>query len=233
MLTNLENYVVKIGDTELTTEWYEVLTPTDGCSFEISLDLAALYEAGVITDDNIKNATPITVTYDATLSADATAGSYENTAWVTAPRWETSKDIVYVNTYAIDIFKYDQADPTKGLEGAVFELYQKDAENNVLEDSKQTLTSNADGKILVDGLDAGTYYLKETIAPDGYVCSTAELTIVISEKVGVNNTVGVSFANSQIPHTGGTGTLMFTIGGAAIIATAGVLLLVSRKKRKA
>ena len=234
MLTNLENYVVKIGDTELTTEWYKVLTPTDGCSFEISLDLVALYEGGVITDDDIEKATPITVTYDATLSEEAEAGTYENKAWVTAPSdWTTSEDIVYVNTYAIDIFKYDQADPTKGLEGAEFELYQKDAENNVLEDSKQTLTSNADGKILVDGLDAGTYYLKETKAPDGYVCSTAELTIVISEKAGVNNTVGVSFANSQIPHTGGTGTLMFTIGGIALMGTAGLLLVISRKKRKA
>lgn len=232
-LINPENYVVKIGDTKLTTEQYEVLTPTDGCSFEIALDLAALYEADVITDDDIENATFITVTYDATLSADATAGSYENTAWVTAPELETSKDIVYVNTYAIDIFKYDQAEPTKGLEGAEFELYQKDTEGSVIEASKKTLTSNADGKILVDGLDAGTYYLKETKAPDGYVCSSEELTIVILEKAGVNNTVGVSFANSQIPHTGGTGTLMFTIGGAAIIATAGVLLLVSRKKRKA
>lgn len=234
-LINPENYVVKIGETVLTAEQY-TLTATgleDGCSFEISLDLAALYEAGEITDDDIEKATPITVTYDATLSADATAGTYENTAWVTAPDWETSKDIVYVNTYAIDIFKYDQVEPTKGLEGAEFELYQKDTEGNVIEVSKKTLTSNADGKILVNGLDAGTYYLKETQAPDGYVCSTAELTIVISEKVGVNNTVGVSFANSQIPHTGGTGTLMFTIGGAAIIATAGVLLLVSRKKRKA
>lgn len=233
-LTNPENYVVKIGDTKLTTEQYEVLTPTDGCSFEIALDLAKLYEAGVIKDANIENATLITVTYDATLSEEAKAGRYENTAWVTAPKdWTTSKDIVYVNTYAIDIFKYDQADPTKGLEGAEFELYQKDAENNVLEGSKQTLTSGADGKILVNGLDAGTYYLKETQAPDGYVCSTAELTIVIPEKAGGNKTVGVNFANSQIPHTGGTGTLMFTIGGAAIIATAGVLLLVSRKKRKA
>ena len=231
-LINPENYVVKIGDIELTTEQYKVLTPTDGCSFEIALDLAALYEA-VITDADIENATLITVTYDATLSADATAGTYENTAWVTAPDWKTSEDIVYVNTYAIDIFKYDQAEPTKGLEDAVFELYQKDAENNVLEDSKKTLTSGADGKILVDGLDAGTYYLKETKAADGYVCSTAELEIVIPEKARVNKTVGVNFANSQIPHTGGTGTLMFTIGGAAIIATAGVLLLVSRKKRKA
>ncbi len=236
MLTNPENYVVKIGDTELTTEQYKVLTPTDGCSFEISLDLVELYEeeAGVITDDDIKNATLITVTYDATLSEEAKAGRYENTAWVTAPKdWTTSKDIVYVNTYAIDIFKYDQADPTKGLEGAEFELYQKNTEGNVIEASKKTLTSGADGKILVDGLDAGTYYLKETKAPDGYVCSTAELTIVIPEKIGVNNTVGVSFANSQIPHTGGTGTLMFTIGGIALMGTAGLLLVVSRKKRKA
>ena len=234
-LTNPENYVVKIGETVLTAEQY-TLTATgleDGCSFEISLDLAALYEAGVITDDDIKNATPITVTYDATLSADATAGSYENTAWVTAPRWETSKDIVYVNTYAIDIFKYDQAESTKGLKGAEFELYQKDTEGNVIEASKKTLTSGADGKILVDGLDAGTYYLKETKAPDGYVCSSEELTIVILEKAGVNNTVGVSFANSQIPHTGGTGTLMFTIGGIALMGTAGLLLMVSRKRRKA
>ncbi len=234
-LTNPENYVVKIGVTVLTAEQY-TLTATgleDGCSFEIALDLAALYEAGVITDDDIKNATPITVTYDATLSADATAGSYENTAWVTAPRWETSKDIVYVNTYAIDIFKYDQAEPTKGLKGAEFELYQKDTEGNVIETSKKTLISGADGKILVDGLDAGTYYLKETKAPEGYVCSTAELEIVIPEKAGVNNTVGVSFANSQIPHTGGTGTLMFTIGGIALMGTAGLLLVVSRKKRKA
>lgn len=235
MLTNPTNYKVQIGETALSAGQYTLTTTglEDGCSFEIAIDLAALYEAGVITDDNIKNATFITVTYDATLSEEAKAGRYENTAWVTAPRWETSEDIVYVNTYAIDIFKYDQADPTKGLEGAVFELYQKNTEGNVIEASKKTLTSGADGKILVDGLDAGTYYLKETIAPDGYVCSTAELTIVISEKVGVNNTVGVSFANSQIPHTGGTGTLMFTIGGIALMGTAGLLLVVSRKKRKA
>ena len=236
MLTNPTNYKVQIGETALSADQY-TLTATgleDGCSFEISLDLAALYEAGKITDDDIEKATHITVTYDATLSEEAKAGSYENTAWVTAPSdWETSKDIVSVNTYAIDIFKYDQAESTKGLKGAEFELYQKDTGGNVIEASKKTLTSGADGKILVDGLDAGTYYLKEIKAPDGYVCSTAELAIVILDKAGVNNKVGVSFANSQIPHTGGTGTLMFTIGGIALMGTAGLLLVVSRKKRKA
>ena len=226
MLTNLENYVVKIGDTELTIEQYKVLAPTDGCSFEISLDLAALYEAGVIKDANIKEATPITVTYDAILSADATAGSYENTAWVTAPKWTSEKDIVYVNTYAIDIFKYDQADNT-GLVDAEFTL--TDAKGTVID----TVTSGEDGHVVIDGLDAGTYTLTETKAPDGYVKSDTPLTIVIPKDADGENVVSVSFANSQIPHTGGTGTLMFTIGGAAIIATAGVLLLVSRKKKKA
>ena len=226
-LINPENYVVKIGDTPLTEGQY-TLTATDledGCSFEIALDLAALYEAGVITDADIKNATLITVTYDATLSADATAGTYENTAWVTAPDWETSKDIVYVNTYAIDIFKYDQADNT-GLVGAEFEL--KNSEGVVI----STVTSGQDGHVVIDGLDAGTYTLTETKAPDGYVKSNTPLTIVIPDDADETFTVNVNFANSQIPHTGGTGTLMFTIGGIVIIATAGVLLLVSRKKKK-
>lgn len=226
MLTNSENYVVKIGDTELTAEQYEVLTPADGCSFEISLDLAALYKDGVIADDDIEKATPITVTYDATLSAEAVAGEYENEAWVTAPEWTTEKDIVYVNTYAIDIFKYDQANNT-GLAGAEFEL--KNSEGVVI----STVTSGQDGYAVIDGLDAGTYYLTEIKAPEGYVKSDTPLTIIIPKDADGENVVSVSFANSQIPHTGGTGTLMFTIGGAAIIATAGVLLLVSRKKRKA
>ena len=228
-LTNPENYVVKIGETVLTADQY-TLTATsleDGCSFEISLDLVALYEAGVITNDDIKKAMPIVVTYDATLSEEATAGSYENTAWVTAPRWETSKDIVSVNTYALDIFKYDQADPEKGLVGAEFEL--RNSEGVVI----ATVTSGEDGHVVIDGLDADTYTLKETKAPEGYVCSSAELEIVIPEKADVSNTVSVRFANSQIPHTGGSGTLMFTIGGAMLMATAGMLLVVSRKRRKA
>ena len=229
MLTNPTNYKVQIGETALSAGQYTLVTTEleDGCSFEISLDLVALYEAGVIKDADIKNSTLITVTYDATLSADATAGTYENTAWVTAPKdWTTSKDIVYVNTYAIDIFKYDQADKT-GLVGAEFTL--TDAEGTVID----TVTSGEDGHVVIDGLDAGTYTLTETKAPDGYVKSDTPLTIVIPKDADGENVVSVSFANSQIPHTGGTGTLMFTIGGAAIIATAGVLLLVSRKKRKA
>ena len=202
------------------------MNPRKTVVFEISLDLVALYKDKIITNEDIQNAVPIVVTYAATLSADATAGTYENTAWVTAPKWTSEKDIVSVNTYAVKIFKYDQANPETGLAGAVFTL--TDGAGKEI-----TVTSGEDGYAVIDGLDAGTYILTETKAPDGYVKSDTPLNIVIPNDADSENVVNVKFANSQIPHTGGSGTLMFTIGGVVIIAMAGVLLLASRKKKKA
>ncbi len=225
---NPTGYVVKIGDRELTTEQYTIRTENlaDGCDFEIDLDLAALYNNEVITDADL-GITPITVTYTATLAKGTTAGEYYNTAWVTFPDDESAHDTVTVETFKIKIFKYDQANPETGLAGAKFTL--TDSEGTVI----ATVTSGEDGYAVIDGLDAGTYVLTETEAPDGYVKSDTPLTIVIPNDANSENVVNVKFANSQIPHTGGTGTLMFTIGGVVIIAMAGVLLLASRKKKKA
>ena len=227
-----ENFEVKIGDTPLKADQY-TLTQTglnDGCDFEISLDLAALYNADVITEDDL-GVTPITVTYTATLKKETTAGTYKNTAWVSYPDDESKKDTVTVDTYQIKIFKYDQAD-NAGLEGAKFDFYQKDTEDNIIEDSVIKLTSGEDGYIVVDGLDAGTYYLKETEAPDGYVCSDTELTVTIPNDAGEDNIANVKFANSEIPNTGGNGTRMYMIIGGVIVIAAGLLLVVSRKSRK-
>lgn len=210
---------------------YTYTTDTgDGCDFHIVMDLVDLYD-DIITNADIENATPIIVTYTATLNEDASAGTYKNTAWVTYKTEESEEVTVTVDTYGIDIFKYDQANPDTGLEGAKFELYQKDNEGNVVEGSVVELTSGADGTVSLEGLDAGTYYLKETEAPEGYVCSDTELKILIPEKADANNMVHVNFANSPIPHTGGMGTTMFSIVGGALIATAGVIFVISRKKR--
>ena len=209
------------------------------CDFEITMDLVDLYEKGAITDEDIENATPIVVTYTATLDKDATAGEYKNTAWVTYESGSSSEVIVTVETYGLNIFKYDQATASTdedgtwkatGLEGAVFTLTKEDDDTF----EAMTLESDANGYITVNGLDAGTYILTETTPPEGYVGSSESLTIVIGGENGQENTlniVDIRFANSLIPHTGGMGTTMFSIVGGALIATAGVIFVISRKKR--
>ena len=235
MLTNMTTPVVTLdregvdNDVTLSADSQYTLTTSDlddGCTFEISINLIALYEAGVITDADIENATPIVVTYSATLDENATAGDYINTAWVTYPEGQSSESVVTVKTYGISIFKYDQAN-NEALPGAVFQLYQKSDDGNVI---IGTVTSESDGYARFDGLDEGTYYLKETNPPEGYVGSDSELEVVIPSQAGTGNVANVQFANSQIPHTGGMGTTMFTVGGAAILAAAGALFVVSRRK---
>ena len=218
-------------DVELNNGQYILKTSNleDSCTFEIELDLAALYEAGVITDEDIAKSTPIVVTYTATLNKDVVTGTYPNTAWVTYEGGETEEDTVNVKTYAIKIFKYDQADESKGLAGAEFELYQKDAEGNPINVIK--LTSGNDGYITKGGLDDGRYYLKETKAPDGYVKSDTELPITIDTDTSTDAPISVKFANSLIPHTGGMGTTLFSIVGGTLIATAGVVYFISRRKK--
>ncbi len=93
-----------------------------------------------------------------------------------------------------------------------------------------TVTSGEDGHVVIDGLDEGTYYLKETKAPEGYVCSSAELEIVIPGSAGPQYGKRKICQLPDSLRTGGSGTLMFTIGGAMLMATAGMLLVVSRKE---
>ena len=63
------------------------------------------------------------------------------------------------------------------------------------------------------------------------MCSEDKFLVEINEvNVDSENVVTVHFANSPIPHTGGMGTTMFTVGGAAILAAAGVLFVVTRRR---
>ena len=249
MLTNPGSFVVTIG-TE-GSETIPLLTLTENthytintmpdphqnedgttttCTFEITLDLAKLYELGkeegINVDAYIDKAAPITVTYQATLSGNAESGQFENEAWVTAPEdWKTSEDVVYVNTYAIDIYKYKQGESETGLSGAEFVLKKGD------ETVREGITSGENGHVVVGGLDKGDYTLTETKAPEGYVCSETPLDIKIPTDAGTGFVVNVSFANSLIPHTGGMGTTLFSIVGGALIVTAGVVFFVSRRKK--
>ena len=67
------------------------------------------------------------------------------------------------------------------LQGAEFALY--DTEDNAKakgENGKlKTASSDVDGRINIKGLDAGTYWLMETKAPDGYIAATDPVKIEI------------------------------------------------------
>ena len=241
-----ESIQVMLDDEEIADQYVNInYDPDDNCTFEVSVDLAAMYNDDVITEQDL-GVTPITVTYTATLSEDVVAGAYINTAWVVYPDGSSQPDTVTVYTYGIDIFKYDQgkdvAAEDAGLSGAQFALYGEDSvivgddgAVTIKGDAKPvwTGTSGENGHVTIPGLDEGTYYLFETEAPEGYVKSDTPLKIVIPEDADEDTCmVNVNFANTLIPHTGGTGTLMYTIGGVAIIVLAGVLLVVYRKSRK-
>ncbi len=233
------NVTTAVKNTVNVSEYATETTDTsDGCSFEVSIDLLELYSKGLITEEDFGSA-QIIVTYTATLDSSAAAGSYINEAWVTYNNTNSEHDTVTVNTYAIKILKYDQekasnanaspANANAGLAGAEFTLY---SDSELTDEVANSLTSKDDGYITVDGLDAGTYYLVETKAPNGYVASSQPMTVTVdSVTAGEDHTILVEFANAPIPSTGGAGTRMYLIGGACLIAAAGTVFVVSRKKK--
>lgn len=117
----------------------------------------------------------------------------------------TPEDKVVVFTYELDTTKVDKNDSGKKLEGAKFKLYRvsgKEKQYAQVTDGKVSgwttteagaaeLSSNAQGLFKVAGLDDGTYYLEETVAPDGYNKLTEPITVVIS----ANTTNGQNWTN--------------------------------------
>ena len=187
---NSDSFQVMLGDEKITDNEYVTITTTgltDDCTFEVSVNLAAMYNNDVITEQDL-GVTPITVTYTATLPEGTVAGAYTNTAWVVYPDGKSEESTVTVYTYGIDVFKYDQSTAVTdeethewsatGLPGAQFALYDESGVT-VAEDGTVTVnedavavwtgTSGADGHATIPGLDEGTYYLVETKAPDNYV----------------------------------------------------------------
>lgn len=117
------------------------------------------------------------------------------------PTGNTPKDEVLVFTYELDVTKVDGQNANKKLANAEFVLLNSDktkvakvangklvgwdnvptagADGSITYPAGTTLTSGTDGKFVIAGLDAGSYYLRETKAPAGYNLLKNDISVTI------------------------------------------------------
>ena len=164
-------------------------------------------------------------------------------------------DTVDVTTFAIKIDKYVKNDEDAKLANAKFDLYRTATQAEVNAGSavkiphttvngiklESDLVTDANGTATFAKYEAnGTnydYYLVETQAPSGYniLDNAVKVNFTDAEVAGTNGIYTVEIGNTsgiQLPITGGTGTVIFTIIGIALMVGAVVLFVVSRKKAK-
>lgn len=161
---------------------------------------------------------------------------------------------VYVYTYQLNNTKRQNTVDGPALAGAGFKLYS-DAECNnevglyqegefyyPIKDATGKkaveMISGENGQFNVKGLDAGTYYLKETITPAGYdTCGVTPVTIKADHSgndhvnlEGSNLTIVNKKAGGiTLPSTGGIGTTIFYVVGGGLMVAA-IVLLVTKKR---
>lgn len=166
---------------------------------------------------------------------------------------------VYVYTYQLNNTKYHDDDNLNNvLAGAGFRLYSDEAchdEDEIklkmndddtysrdfsTEGKGVEMISGQDGQFNVKGLDAGTYYLKETKTPDGYsACKVIPVTIKAdhsrNDQVNLegsnltNDIVNIKAGGITLPSTGGIGTTLFYVVGGGLMVAA-IVLLVTKKR---
>jgi LPXTG-motif cell wall-anchored protein len=138
---------------------------------------------------------------------------------------------VNFKTYKIQALKLDAQSGEK-LAGATFTLYKADGTTVI---TTAVSSSDAENKGIANFnklLPAGTYVVKETGVPNGYMLNTTPVTVVLGNDTTDTVTVTIEDTKTKTPSTGGAGTMMFTIIGGSLVLIAGALFVVVMKKRR-
>ena len=234
---NANSVVVKVNNTVVDSSNYTVRTDVSGYTFVIEFK-----NEYIVT---LPKNTVITVTYSAILNENAVVEGEGNPNVLDLAYGDTNtpekQTITY--SYAFDVIKIDGKERTQ-LTGAEFRLYDAKTGGNEIKVVLVDATSNTyrvaranengvtikAGKATILGLDAGTYYLEEVVAPTGYNKLTSRVEIIIS-KINSDKTFSrfstnvENYTGSKLPETGGIGTTLFLTLGSILVIGFGLLLV--------
>lgn len=248
--------------------------------------LTEINEATTVYTDSVKRGysdCTMRITYAATLTADAQMGDKDNPnevvlTWkrTNTTYFDTLNDCCHVYTYGIDVLKQFSDNGGK-VQNVKFLLHNDTDDVYVIADLKDgvyyakgfaakkadatTFVPNAQGHVVVKGLEDDTYSLTETATDKGYILLKEAVKIVITTKengaceqcgaklptaTGTVNGKAASMTEGNaivpltvinnpgfdLPKTGGYGTWMFTIGGVALLGAAAFIVVKSRKRNE-
>lgn len=267
----LETHQTTIGEEPYT--YYSV---TDG-DYAVSYDgktMTLVFDyPDIMAYNNLQLNYQVKINEDAVIGVEGNPNQVDleytnnNKTWNTSVPEDETKSFVF----GLKINKIDpniKEEDKQALQGAEFQLlrdgtpiatYTFDENGDRVLNSNNGLTAvtNEDGIAYLLGIDEGTYTLKETKAPNGYILPEEGLELVITDADEEGNVDGnatytlggkeldvfediadgsvatATIENNKgfnLPRTGGAGTWMFAVGGILIMAGMATAFVKLRKK---
>ena len=262
---------VKVGKNELsTTADYAVESPGDGCTFHITFTPAYCESIKATTTIIVT----YSATLNEKAEIGKTTGNTNTTYLKYGDSSKTQDSTTTTYTFEIPVLKYTNKGTLateKPLANAKFKLSKDENgktpiylvditktgdSDNIYRVAKATedpsitkiteIITPDSGKLRIQGLDEGIYYLTETKQPDGYNILKEAIRIDIdkdgnikyaskSETLNPMTSGGdvkvLNQTGSLLPSTGGMGTTLFYIFGAILVIGSGVVLITKKRMK--